>query len=141
MNYSDLKGNSSLSKSTLVNNQLPEENNWLIVDNEDNEPNELLISGVKVEDMRLLVDVRYNGGCRHHNFEIIWPDIIQIKSPSIHSVIILHDDNSDRCEQLINETLAFNLSEKPEIISRLGFDEFKIEVINTNNTSKVLSQL
>lgn len=72
---------------------------------------------VLVKEDNIAITVAYPGGCRKHNFEIIWDGNIKYGNPPAISLIVIHDSNGDSCEAYIIETLHFTIRDLPENIT------------------------
>jgi hypothetical protein len=63
-----------------------------------------------VEGDRLLLGVRYGGGCARHEFALRFSPVF-LESDPVQSVLELaHDAKGDPCRALVGQTLAFDLS-------------------------------
>lgn len=85
---------------------------------------------VKVEDLELLITVSYAGGCKQHEFEIIWPEVITMVYPPDFGVVLMHDSNDDNCEAYLTETLVFDLEDNALGHSNQEINEMRITVVN-----------
>jgi hypothetical protein len=62
------------------------------------------------EGDKLLIHVRYGGGCQLHSFQLNWDgDILKSVPPKV-VLELTHNDNGDTCMALWDETLQFDLS-------------------------------
>lgn len=62
-----------------------------------------------VRDDELVVEVTYGGGCREHEFTMVFSDTF-LESDPVQSVALLaHDAGGDTCEALIAVTLVADL--------------------------------
>ncbi len=71
--------------------------------------------GFKLESIQcdgdvLLVNIQYSGGCKDHSFELITNGIYLKSMPPQLMLTLEHQNNGDVCRELINKTLAFNVS-------------------------------
>jgi len=65
------------------------------------------LKGITVVDNHVEISVGYSGGCRKHDFEIIWDEKVDYGNPPSINLIIIHRDNGDTCEAYITENLVF----------------------------------
>lgn len=69
------------------------------------------ISNAFIWEDTLHVTVNYGGGCKKHDFQIVWDGkFIKTLPPKI-PLVILHNNNQDPCKARISEDLQFVLSE------------------------------
>lgn len=59
----------------------------------------------------LHVTVRYGGGCKKHDFKLLWDGAILKSIPPKVNLYIIHNDRGDTCRALITEELQFRLSD------------------------------
>ena len=59
---------------------------------------------------RLLLDVRYGGGCAEHDFQLSWDGAILKSNPPQVVLTLSHDAHGDPCRALLAERLQFDLS-------------------------------
>lgn len=73
---------------------------------------------------KLIIDVRYSGGCRQHTFQLNWNGKFLKSNPAQAVLELSHNANGDTCKAIIRERLQFDLSviiEDPsQYILRLG---------------------
>ena len=69
------------------------------------------ILNLEREGNNLKVDVRYNGGCVEHSFELIWDGGIMESYPCQIHFIMSHNSNNDQCDGVIEETLILDIEE------------------------------
>lgn len=85
----------------------------------------------------LWVEVSYSGGCKGHDFMIVWPEVITMVYPPDFGVTLYHNANGDQCEAMLSDTLKTDLREtptgnfKPETISQM-----RITVVNGSNLNE-----
>ena len=65
------------------------------------------LKNIDVKNNSVEISVGYSGGCKKHDFEIIWDEKIDYGNPPSINLIIIHHDNGDACEAYITETLVF----------------------------------
>ncbi|MEM7548514.1 MAG: hypothetical protein AAF363_02495 [Bacteroidota bacterium] len=97
------------------------------------------INSVEVENQNLLVEVSYGGGCKVHDFELIWPGVITLIFPPDFGVVLTHDANEDLCEAFLTDTLVFDISDNPLGLSEEAISAMRISVINDSDNSNVVS--
>lgn len=68
---------------------------------------------IKMEQKRdsLLIEVRYGGGCREHEFQLVHLGAYKESMPPQLDVVLRHNANDDRCRALVTETLIIPLKE------------------------------
>lgn len=68
---------------------------------------------VKMEqkDNQLLIEVRYGGGCRDHEFKLVHIGAYKESMPPQLDVALRHNANDDRCRALVTETLSIPLDQ------------------------------
>jgi hypothetical protein len=59
---------------------------------------------------KLIIDVRYGGGCGRHTFQLAWDGAVLKSDPPQVSLVLSHDANGDMCRALLSERLQFDLS-------------------------------
>lgn len=59
---------------------------------------------------KLVVDARFGGGCRRHEFQLSWDgDVLESHPPQVR-LTLSHDANGDPCRAMLTERLQFDLS-------------------------------
>lgn len=94
---------------------------------------------VEIEDLELLITVSYAGGCKQHEFEVIWPEAITLIYPPDFGVVLIHESNDDSCEAFLTETLVFDLKNNELGLSDQELNEMRITVINGSNPDETKS--
>ena len=69
------------------------------------------INEIKREKDSIQINLSYSGGCKQHDFEIIWDGIVYTDEPCHMNLFLIHNSNNDNCEALITETISINLKE------------------------------
>lgn len=73
---------------------------------------------------KLIIDVRYGGGCRQHTFQLNWNGKFLKSIPMQVPLELSHNANGDTCKAIIRERLQFDLSviieEPSQYVLRLG---------------------
>ena len=67
------------------------------------------INYVKREGDFIQVNLSYSGGCKNHDFEVIWDGVVYTDEPCHMNLMLVHDANDDLCEAYITETIVINL--------------------------------
>lgn len=62
-----------------------------------------------LETDTLGLQLQYGGGCEDHEFYLVAAASFMESAPVQARVRLFHDDNGDRCEALVTETVRFNL--------------------------------
>jgi hypothetical protein len=83
------------------------------------------LQNVSVSDDNVEITVAYSGGCKKHNFEIIWDENINFGNPPVINLIVIHHANGDACEAYIKEDLKFNVS---DLMDNISTEEFSMDV-------------
>jgi hypothetical protein len=58
----------------------------------------------------LKVKVGYSGGCKEHEFKLMWEGMFLESTPVQVELYLIHDSKGDKCEAYIQETLEFDLN-------------------------------
>lgn len=70
----------------------------------------LSILNVVVDKNLMSVTVKYSGGCKAHEFELMGLKMISKALPAQRSLKLFHRADNDDCRELIEETLIFDIS-------------------------------
>lgn len=86
------------------------------------------ISEALVTGNKLSLTVKYSGGCKKHDFQLVGHKMISKSRPPQRSIKLYHNTNGDDCREIIEEILVFDISEfaygDEEIMLRLdGYQE------------------
>lgn len=65
-------------------------------------------SAKRINDI-LEISISYSGGCKQHNFEVLWDGVVYTDPPCYMNLLIIHNANNDNCEALITETISIDL--------------------------------
>tara|TARA_R110001583_G_scaffold57921_7_gene173085 strand:- start:3030 stop:3551 length:522 start_codon:yes stop_codon:yes gene_type:complete len=80
----------------------------------------------------IAINLSYSGGCKQHDFEIIWDGIVYTDDPCHMNLILIHNSNNDNCEALITEVININLK---ELIGDVVYkDSCAYHIFNTYNS-------
>jgi len=92
------------------------------------------INNVKRVGDFLQINLSYSGGCKIHDFEIIWDGIVYTDEPCHMNLLLIHNANNDTCEALITETIVVNLE---ELIGDISYkDNCAYHIYSTYNSSE-----
>ncbi|GHG79697.1 hypothetical protein [Comamonas sp. JC664] len=92
------RAESLLVLRTLVKDQGPIGDDWVAIES----------AGLRGD--KLIVDVRYGGGCRHHSFQLSWDGAVIKADPPQVVLSLSHNSHGDTCKALRPEQLQFDLS-------------------------------
>lgn len=92
------------------------------------------INNVKRVGDFLQINLSYSGGCKIHDFEIIWDGIVYTDEPCHMNLLLIHNENNDTCEALITSTVVVNLEEL--IGDVLYKDNCAYHIYSTYNSSE-----
>ena len=92
------KGISLLTVRTPVKKRDPIGKDWVAIEN----------AGLKGD--KLILDIRYGGGCKQHIFQLNWNgDVLKSNPPQI-ILDLSHNAHEDPCKALLSERLQYDLS-------------------------------
>jgi hypothetical protein len=83
------------------------------------------LQDISVKGDNVELTVAYSGGCKKHNFEIIWDDKIDSGNPAVINMIVIHHDNDDICEANIKENLKFTVA---DFLDNIVIKEYSVDV-------------
>lgn len=132
--------NNSLAYSN-VSNTLLRINNDVFNSINNNRMNNLSLGSLyiinKVNRVGDLIEVNlsYSGGCKQHEFEIIWDGIVYTDDPCHMNLLLIHNSNNDNCEALITETISINLKEL--VGDNVYKDSCAYHIFSTYNSSEI----
>jgi len=66
---------------------------------------------VKRSNNVLEVELTFSGGCEIHTIDVVWDGVIFTDSPCSINLMIIHNDNNDKCEAHITKTFFINIKE------------------------------
>ncbi|MFT4600542.1 MAG: hypothetical protein ACI857_000716 [Arenicella sp.] len=69
------------------------------------------IKKVALEGNVLNLSISYSGGCAEHEFSLIGSKMISKSLPPQRGITLFHNSNGDSCRELVDEELAFNISD------------------------------
>ena len=97
------------------------------------------IKNVIRENDFIKIDLSYSGGCKQHLFEIIWDGIVFTDDPCHMNLLLIHDDNNDSCEALVNKTIIINLDDLiGDIIYKDTCSYYLYNTFNFNESADVV---
>jgi hypothetical protein len=67
------------------------------------------VTDARFEADQLVIDVRYGGGCRAHEFHMLWSGAVRRSNPPQTSFFLVHDAHGDPCKAIKAETLRFDM--------------------------------
>lgn len=133
--YNDFLNNTSSSNVILRINKSLFDNIDSNRINNVSEGNFIKINSGKKNGDFIELSVSYSGGCKTHNFEIIWDGIVYTNEPCNMNFLLVHSGNNDSCEAYITETIIINLKELLGDVTYSSSCSFNI--FNTYNTSNI----
>ena len=69
-----------------------------------------IIQSAEIKDSVLTINLSYTGGCKDHNFELMFNGMYMKSLPRKASLYLKHKSNGDICKKLILLELKYNLS-------------------------------
>lgn len=85
------------------------------------------ILAARLESDQLVVDVLYGGGCRRHDFRVLWSGALRESSPPQADFLLTHDGHADPCKALRRETIRVDMLDLPPLVLTLrngfGFEQ------------------
>jgi hypothetical protein len=58
----------------------------------------------------LHISVRYGGGCKKHDFQLVWDGSLIKTNPTKIPLFLIHNNNGDNCKAIVSQDLQFSLS-------------------------------
>jgi hypothetical protein len=95
-----------------------------------------VLKDFSVKNDSAYLTVSYGGGCREHQFDVIWSEKFYKTNPPETGMIITHNANGDNCKSLITETFAFNIA---ELTGPVAYNTVIINVLNGASLSDSLT--
>lgn len=88
------------------------------------------VTGVELRGSKLVLEVRYSGGCEEHDFTLYGLRSFVETEPPGAEVYLVHDANGDACEAALTEVLTFEIQAMEERYDQLypGGDGFLVNV-------------
>ena len=86
--------------------------NWVLVNNildSHTEGDPFEIVSLKVESGKLLLKVNYSGGCKAHDFSLVWNgECNSMNSEQSSSFAIIHNANGDLCKSWVTDNVVID---------------------------------
>ena len=100
----------------------------IIINQEYSPPSRLdfTIDSGKVVDKTLSLYVKYTGGCKPHDFQIVATNFIKKSLPPQTELFLIHNTNNDSCFRPLEKVLNFNLS-------KLNLNQFETIILDVNH--------
>ena len=70
-----------------------------------------IFNSVEINGNYLLLEIRFKGGCKKHNFQFVGTSTLSKSLPPIRDVQLVHLSNQDTCKTEILEKLIVDISE------------------------------
>ncbi|MEQ8688216.1 MAG: hypothetical protein RIE86_23130 [Imperialibacter sp.] len=91
-----------------------------------------------LNDSLLKVTVQYAGGCKKHDFKLVWDGTIDSSTiPAVATFALIHDGKNDMCEALPTEELTFDLLDIMQ--GNRPIEGFQAWVVNASNAEQLLA--
>jgi hypothetical protein len=74
------------------------------------EGSQYAIESVKRVNNTLKINVNYSGGCKEHNFDIVWDGVVNLAYPGKVNLIVKHNSNGDSCKGLVHDVIEVDLN-------------------------------
>lgn len=68
------------------------------------------ITNAKIFGNKLFLDITYSGGCAWHKFECVGSMAVMKSMPPQRSIRLIHDNDNDTCEAIVNQTIEIDIS-------------------------------
>lgn len=69
------------------------------------------ILNAEIEGNLLIMNIEYSGGCAWHKFEFVGNRAVSKSLPPQRSVKLLHDNDDDQCESMVQQTIEVDITE------------------------------
>ncbi|HEX55125.1 MAG TPA: hypothetical protein ENF49_03240 [Candidatus Altiarchaeales archaeon] len=112
----------------------------IIITKGDFKRNPYSINHIEIENDTLKLIISYSGGCREHEFNLIWNGAFLESYPPKIELFLSHDSKDDHCEAFLTKTLYFDLKSIKEKYQQLyGVDgEIIINFYDFKNNNHIL---
>lgn len=77
----------------------------------DSLPSTVQIKNASVKENVLMLSIQYSGGCKDHDFDLMFTGNYMKSLPPKAELTLVHDGNDDMCRKLIMDNLYFSLKE------------------------------
>ena len=94
------------------------------------------LDSLYVENGLANIIVQFSGGCREHDFALVWSESMSLHNPPQVYAILLHEDNDDMCEAYPTEILEFDLNDNPFNYDAETMSGLHIIIINGSDTTE-----
>ncbi|NOQ70737.1 MAG: hypothetical protein GQ574_01975 [Crocinitomix sp.] len=68
------------------------------------------ITSVVIDKNKMRIGIKYSGGCKKHEFELLGHKMISKSIPPQRSIRLFHHADKDDCRELIEEIIVFDIS-------------------------------
>ncbi|MFT5819434.1 MAG: hypothetical protein ACI8ZM_000658 [Crocinitomix sp.] len=68
------------------------------------------ITSVVIDKNKMRIGVKYSGGCKKHEFELMGHKMISKSIPPQRTIRLFHRADNDDCRELIEEIIVFDIS-------------------------------
>ncbi len=135
----DPTGNNPSQQNSLVKNQNRYENTATAMQSNDLDGSDAFeLKKAWLNEWNLYIIVSYSGGCKTHEFELIWPEVITMIYPPSFDTYLLHNSNDDMCEAYLTDTLVFDLSENNLILDIETLQATDLGIVNGSDPNEVV---
>ncbi len=91
-----------------------------------------------IDEWELKAIVFYSGGCKKHEFQLVWPEVITMIYPPTFDIYLLHEGNEDLCEAYPTDTLVFDLSNNDFVKDLETLHSMQLGLVNGSNPEEVI---
>ncbi|MEO9964533.1 MAG: hypothetical protein ABJF11_02020 [Reichenbachiella sp.] len=130
--------NSQSDTNRVVISQEQFDTAWADLQSEESDSDPFQLNSLMFDGTKLMVNVSYSGGCKPHDFQLIWPESMMLIMPPRYTVILMHDANDDSCEAYLTETLTFDLAALDLGITEEVIDQMDFTLINGSDGDQSL---
>lgn len=111
--------------------------NQLNSDDLENYQAPYFLDSAYIKGTELWIEVSFSGGCREHDFIVVWPEVITMIYPPDFGISLHHSNKGDNCEALITDTLKIDLRETPiGEFNATTISEMRITVVNGSDPER-----
>ena len=90
-----------------------------------------------VLDDEIRISVQYAGGCRKHDFQLVWNGKNKVGDTDIAELALLHNGNGDNCEALVTETISFDIESISDFKNTIE-ENRTLRLINASNDERMV---
>lgn len=69
------------------------------------------IKSASIEGNKMYINIQYSGGCERHTFELLGSEGVLKSLPPQRAIRLIHHNNDDMCESIVNETIEADLTD------------------------------